>query len=530
MVLLHSTALDRPSTLAVLAVTIGAGIGLARADWQWAVEIAQISAGIVRYDAHDVQAHVAASLWTIVEQLTAIGLAAGTSEAALSHILSGAESGLAMLGLSLVAFVLCRRTLVALASALVLFWTGFATNGLVYPISVLPTAHTFGAFALTAAVLPLGLWGAGWARAAAFALGLLPAVHASMGTAVAVAALAAIWWHRRTTPEATPMVWRWLAAGLGVTMASFAAHRALWPAYEAPPDADRYLRAFVTFWDFHRQRVDLTSTAVYLNVLVAAMTAVVSRARPGSLTPEARAMVLAFGLVAVGGLAGALVVQAPMASLPSTIIVAMPGRILNVGVLIWIPLTIGLGTALVLRPTAGEDTRTPRSRAAAASLVAAALMTGAIAYVLMRDPQRQADLFGSHPNDGLLRRAASGSGRMLVGGDLWLVQLRTRRPILIDGGTLDTLPYTLSAAPAMDRILRDVYGVDLFNPPAEARYTGRVPVETNRRAWEGFTLDRWREIRRNWNVTHVLANGHWNLQLPRVARSPELGLYLIPPY
>jgi hypothetical protein len=108
------------------------------------------------------------------------------------------------------------------------------------------------------------------------------------------------------------------------------------------------------------------------------------------------------------------------------------------------------------------------------------------------------------------------------------VQLRSRRPVLIDGGGLDGLPYAIETAPAIDRILRDVYGIDLFNPPADARFGGRVPPESGRANWEAFSLARWQEIRRTYHVTEVVAPPDWHLELPAVATSAGVRLYAIP--
>jgi hypothetical protein len=117
---------------------------------------------------------------------------------------------------------------------------------------------------------------------------------------------------------------------------------------------------------------------------------------------------------------------------------------------------------------------------------------------------------------------------MVTGGDLHQVQLRARRPIWVDGGGLDGLPYALESGPLLDRLLRDVYGVDLFHPPAEARGGGRVPAEANRAHWEQYSLGRWRQISQDYDVTQVLTPAGWTLDLPVVAASESFRLYGIP--
>ena len=147
---------------------------------------------------------------------------------------------------------------------------------------------------------------------------------------------------------------------------------------------------------------------------------------------------------------------------------------------------------------------------------------------LARAWPRRADIFRDRTNDPVFAAAAAGEGPLLTAGELFLIQARTRRPVLLDGGTLDTLPYALEQGPPMDRILKDVYGVDLFNPPPEARGGGRVPHEFSRRVWEAYTSEKWREIASTYNVSHVLAPADWMVSLPRFSGSSGLALYTVP--
>ena len=117
---------------------------------------------------------------------------------------------------------------------------------------------------------------------------------------------------------------------------------------------------------------------------------------------------------------------------------------------------------------------------------------------------------------------------LLTAGDLHLMQMRTRRPVLIDGGGLDGLPYALSGARQTERILRDVYGLEFFHPPGEARGVGMIPPSVNRPIWEQYSTDRWREIRRAYNVNQVLTYNDWTLRLPLVAQNASYLLYEIP--
>jgi hypothetical protein len=138
------------------------------------------------------------------------------------------------------------------------------------------------------------------------------------------------------------------------------------------------------------------------------------------------------------------------------------------------------------------------------------------------------EIFRDRTNDPLFRAVSENRGLLLTGANLYLVQLRTRRPLLLNGGGLDGLPYSIEAAPATDRILRDVYGIDLFKPPAEALKSGVIPSQANELVWEGYTRRRWQEIKRTYGVTQVLAYDTWSLDLPVAAQGHGLRLHDIP--
>ena len=104
----------------------------------------------------------------------------------------------------------------------------------------------------------------------------------------------------------------------------------------------------------------------------------------------------------------------------------------------------------------------------------------------------------------------------------------TRRPVLVDSGALDTVMYSLETGAAMQRILREAYGLDLFHPPPDAIGSGRIPPRAHRHAWESFSPERWRSIGQAFGVTQVLAYADWTLQLPVAAQSRRLLLYDIP--
>jgi hypothetical protein len=426
--------------------------------------------------------------------------------------------------------------LVAIAAALATVTFGPAEGGfdkgdVIYPIFFLPTPHTYGTIGLFSALLAVAAVGAGWSRAGALLLGLLPALHASIGLVVVGATATALIWHR-LTDAGGPNV-GWLSAGLTLSAASFAIHRLTFADIPpVPPDAGTYLDAFVGFWDAHRQQVNWGSKAVRANWAIPVIATTLLSWRGARFTPSFRFLLRSLLVMGLLSLPLAAITHVPPGQLPSWLVIAMPGRVLNVNVTAFVALILGLAATLSLPtvPAHGNPAGATRPGAAAiagVALVSVAAGTGAY-HVVGQNTTPLADRFALPPRDAAFQAATRGQGVLLTSGSLWLIQLRTRRPVLIDGGTLDTLPYALPSAPRTDRILREIYGTSLFAPPPEARNSGTIPGDWTRRVWESYSLDAWRRIGREWNVTQVFSYGDWRLDLPRVARSRDFALYQIP--
>jgi hypothetical protein len=167
----------------------------------------------------------------------------------------------------------------------------------------------------------------------------------------------------------------------------------------------------------------------------------------------------------------------------------------------------------------------------ARGLTAAVLAIAAVGKALEAGRYSRSEpaaIFRDRTNDRVYGMLGIGHGLVATGGDLHQIQLRSRRPVLIDGGGLDGLPYALEASALSARILRDVYDIDYFNPPPDARQGGRIPNKSGREAWERFTLAQWRAVRATYGVTDVVVPGDWTLDLPETASGSNVRLYAIP--
>jgi hypothetical protein len=555
-------------------------------DWQVAVETSQVVAGLVTYPAGNPFFVYHTKLWTVLHQICAVLLLSGVSEIRLSLILSGVLGMVTFQALSIFVYALSRDALLAIGAAVLIYFTRSAEYGAVYGLFLMGTENTYGVVGLSFCVLAVALIGAGWYRAGGMLLGVAPAVHPSLGVWIgAVVALAFLSDFKRLREELRPG-FRWFLAGCGLTVLSLLVQLAF--TYRAPPlDAafsTREVSAFITFWDGHRKPVDIANNGVLLNFGALAIALIWLLAFVEDLT---RSSIFLLRVVVVSALLSiglVFVSWIPPERLPTTLLVLMPGRVLNFNALISVALVVGLlgnyrrlwsrllllglfcgllagdhsmlwewlqqrrgivfeshvhplwivtavSVALVLgaavnRLRQGYGGPALRTAPYVRAMSLAVLLMATVFTLGFSQPRSL--IFRDRTNDVFFGQVAAGKGLLLTAGDLHLIQLRTRRPVLLDGGGLDGVMYSLEAGPAMARILRDVYGVDLLNPPEEARGAGRIPPLANQKTWQAYSPEKWRAIGRAYHVTQVLTYADWMLNLPLVAQSRRMLLYQIP--
>ena len=571
--------------------------------WQVAVESAQVVAGIVEYPRDNPFYMYHTKLWTLLHQLGALLLRAGLSEPTLSLLVSGLQGAVSFPALALTTLALCRDRLLAFGVPFFVELTRAANFEIAYPVWILGSTHTYGVIGLSLALLVAAVLGNGRLRAGAFGLGLLPAVHPSIGAWMWLVVGLAVVLDRRGQRETLKAAWRPFAAGALLAVLSLGIHLAfIADVPKADPEASsRYLAAFVRLWDAHRRPISLHNPGVYVAVgalVVCVFWLVWMRGGP---RPEAR---LLLRLLAVSGMLGLgfLVLSWKPEKIPDVLLIAMPNRLVNLIVLAALPLLVGLlasrrdvlghlnlAVLLVagvyaaetvgvgyLRPNSNfppgfhfvlwpplvpvvalgvsalllllavlarpGDEKSPgptREKGKPTSFVvpllrvaALAALTWAAVVAAVRTqahwPMRD-QVLRDFRRDPLLAEVSAQKGLLVTASDLHLIQLRTRRPVLIDGGGLDLLAYTLEAGPALDKILRRVYGIDLFAPPADAVAMGSIPLITTRMTWEGRGSEEWKAIGAEFGATGVLTYADWQLRLPLVARNDEFAFYRIDP-
>jgi hypothetical protein len=128
----------------VLGFWLGAAVF---AEWQVAVETAQVIAGLVKYPSDNPFYIYHIRLWTVLHELIAVLLRFGVWEVTASKLVSGLIIMVSLQALSMVVYAFSRNALFATGGAFVVFLSRAAEIGGRYPISLAGTQHTYGALA-----------------------------------------------------------------------------------------------------------------------------------------------------------------------------------------------------------------------------------------------------------------------------------------------------------------------------------------------------------------------------------------------
>ena len=574
----------QPLWVLTVSGSLGFFIGISRfPTWQVAVEAAQVVAGIVQYPPDNPFYIYQLKLWTVLHQICALLLQAGMSEITLSRLVSGLLGMISFQALSVLVWAVSRDGLLAIGAPALILYSRAAEHGAVYPISLMGTDHTYGVVGLSTVLLVVALLGAGCVRIGGFLLGMAPAVHASLGGWLGlIVAVCLAWDFKRLRTEWRPAL-PYFVAGGAVTAVSLLIHLAATNDLSPvdPSVSSRYLAAFVDAWDGHRRPAAIVSVGTILNVDALLVALIWLNAFAVDLPRPALFVLRAVVASAVLSLSVMFLSWLPASAMPPTLLTLMPSRFLNFNVLAFVPLMLGLlgayrrsvwsqlATAVLLyglfashrsmvwdayqgpawlartiqfnpwhvfvaasiglvgvRMTAAwNQARGILVTRGARAMSLAILAVSAVLTWRLPPPYPMLD----RTNDPLYAAvSAEGTGMVLTGGSFHLVQLYTRRPVLLDGGALDALTYAPETGPRMERILREVYEIDFFNPPAEARRSAAIPHRVNKPIWERYSRRKWVQIGRAFNVTQVLTRADWSLDLPIAAENRGLKLYRIP--
>lgn len=132
-------------------------------------------------------------------------------------------------------------------------------------------------------------------------------------------------------------------------------------------------------------------------------------------------------------------------------------------------------------------------------------------------------------NDPLLAAVSQGTGLALTASRIELLQLQTRRGVLLYGAAMNQLTYVPDSAPKMNEILRRIYGDDLLSPrpPGWVR-CGGLMMDSGRGLWAEREPEEWIRLAREFGFSDVVTYADWTVKLPLVARNNKYALYRVP--
>jgi hypothetical protein len=565
--------------------------------WQDVIEPAQVLAGVVQYPPDNPVYLYSTSTWTMLHQVVALCIRAGIAERSLAIVISGMLGAVSFVGVALTARAMGATALVAALCPVFIHASG-ATRFLPgYPVDLVGWPYTYGVLSHGLLLCLVALIGLRRDRAAAFLLGVLPAIHPGVGLWAwcLVGTLGVV--YRGTAPARARTVRYWLAGGLLLTVISGLIH-VWWFAPDLStltPGSPELLRGIRHYWDTHRIPMDWTSpsvltavalpllfawwqhkrghllppgsqwiaSALVIAVCIAVVADVIVRVAPEGIgtfvaRPMARRLLCLPLLAAMAwfiGVCNSAAVPVTVRVVTSWLFVAltitfikpvghvpMPYHLIREWVDPFVfswsrvaSLVMAISAAAVLvalrlpvpvqRWCAGWPSRSAAIAWPAALVVMSvfrlgeAVMDGHAALAEVQDHRSNVVLSAVHAREGLL----------LTGGNLHLIQAATRRPILLDGGALDSLVYVPGGAVVSEHIMQRVYGLTLMEPASDDwGPDGALPPWAPQDTWATRSLEDWRAIRDEFGVTDVLTPPEWTLQLPIVAKDDRLVLWSIP--
>ena len=338
-----------------ICLILGAGVlgfchGIKLANWQVAVEGAQVLAGLVGYPESSPQGVYHRKLWTLLNQASALALLLGVPERSLSIVLSGLGGSAFYVGITLISYAASRNVIVSLIMPLMVLWTGAAgaAGGITYPVILLNSPHTYGSFGLSVVVIGVGLIGCGYLRAAAVVIGVAPSLHPSWGMWINLVAIVTFAFNGRLIRIGLKEILPWLMIGYLVTGTSllFWFYQSSGIESQIADYTSRYVSAFAGQWDAHRRPLTLSDidfrtgwnfhTVVLLSMICCVWLMISWRKH----YPSKNILFMMLFVSSVGAVAASGIVSLAGA-VSDPLRVLMPQRWLNLSIVCFIPILIG---------------------------------------------------------------------------------------------------------------------------------------------------------------------------------------------
>jgi hypothetical protein len=524
---------------------------------------AAVWAGEVTYTAGSPMAEIYARTANGVVQFIALLIRAGLSDAALSRIIYAIQSGIFSSSVALLVFGVSRNVFFSITfSLLFIIYLPFCGGaGYTDYIIIVASSATWGVIGHGLVLLVLSLVSIGQYGLAIIALAVLVTCHPvlALWTAITLVGAFLICGYRIRFANLRPLLWSVGLAALIVAPYLLVLLKSRLGAGHIPQDeAQRYLDAFITLWDGHRnQPINWGAAAQTFSISVFAVIWIRLLKRAGQVASHDGLLILFTAISGSAGLFLYLLHHLYRDAIPMNVeALFMPGRFINIPIILTAPLLVGLALRtpfatvpfLILGSVVGISVARsswnihPALEASIAT--ALVIVTGALLFVPPRTrnpmPKRfvtvmagGGDLWVGYvmltiyatvallymnpkiPVDQheLLSQVKKHIRQpVLMAGDetyASLIQIFPRIQIALDVGNLDYIPYAIDSAPIIQATLRDIYGVDYFDPPI-TNWPGIQDLWV-RRYWEGLSTQEWRRLSVAYDFKMIVTTQRWNL-------------------
>ena len=532
-----------------IAVVLGV---LAPAIDQRGVDGSLVLAGIVNYPPQSPMSAYFLDSWTLIHQFGALLLRAGMDQSRVNALIFLLPCALVVCGYAMIIYGFTGRYLFSLlvgplcylANPLAPLFASpdYTTLGLLWSQA---SEGTFGFWAHACAAWVIGCVAGGRYALAGFSALVLVSAHPVMGAYMTALLATTLFVGRAFLGLDMPDLAKGAAWGACVTLVSLVAYLKTRSGFSAPIDAAAY-DAYLRLWDVHQshtmtlgQEIRIAGAAVLAIGALAIFIALgVSRRNSAVLT--CALVLLAVTVSTIAYYAVHLVPE----FLPALVLRTLPARLLNVQAFVSTPLAVALATCVADRSV--QYRKTGAFIWAARLLPVAVLLLVIVSVTAYALPRRRAifdyaqiiletrilgktspaqlqseafwrDVRGAGVN-GLVLTSPAASTVSIYQGHL---------PIALYGEAMDFFHYIPQAAGTVARVVTEGYGISFSDPPPEILHAARLPPDAGQRYWAQLNDEDWCRMCRDLGVTALVAPVDWTVNLPVLARGPQLVLYKV---
>ncbi|MGB8225984.1 MAG: hypothetical protein WCE45_03815 [Sedimentisphaerales bacterium] len=548
------------------------------------MEAGQILTGVVKYSAGaGISTYLKA--FSSINHLSALLLLIINSEKIVSIIISALLGMISFQAIGLFIYSINKNICISVIGVILIYFANYVGPGVIYPIWFLGHIHTFGILGLSFIVLIIALINIGAYGIAFFCLGLAPCVHMTWAAWLFLVLLisASLQWD--FAKGIIKKYYRYFIAGLFVTIVlliyQFYLNRAT-PVIDSEIKK-QYLDSYVKYWDYHRvkfywgwesleRHAESEGIPFCVCCIAAGLFCLKYFKKDDSLIFISTVIIVSGILSLLFG----LITQIPPEKIPFFLYSIMPGRFINLNNILVAAFFIGVLTRYEIRPYIfGYNlyvlllVSSFFSKHWEVQIIVFAIILSWFLYLICAKNSVSHRLLGSirehtvsyekllliftllfifvnlprhkfiskylfhrsdfkdRTNNEFYLTISKRDGLLATCDYLSLIQLRTRRPLLVDIES-DFIIYTPEDVVAYNNILQKVYGINLLIPPPKELQHRVIAPKLYKTMWEKRTIEEWQQIRRDFNVTDILSPEDWKLSLPVVIKAEKMILYSIP--